>query len=158
MRKFIIVLASVGYCGFIPFFPGTCGTVAGVLLYWIFSLLPNILYIAIAVGFFFLAWWAANRAEIIFGEKDSPRIVIDEVAGYLIAMFLLPRTTAAVLGGFLFFRLFDIIKPPPARYIDTSMQGGLAVVLDDVFAGIYVNILFHIVEYWYPAYFRIFDP
>lgn len=157
MTKLIIGLASAGYCGFFPIAPGTFGTIAGVLLYLIFSFLPNPVYLFNTVIFFFLAWWTSERAEVIFAQKDSPRIVIDEVTGYLIAMSLLPRTYTTVLGGFLFFRLFDIMKPPPARYINNHMKGGLAVVLDDVVAGLYVNILFRVIHHWYPSYLMIFD-
>jgi phosphatidylglycerophosphatase A len=104
-----------------------------------------------------LAWWAADRAGIILGRRDSPRIVIDEVVGYLITMALLPRTLTTIIGGFLFFRVLDIIKPPPAKFIDRQMQAGLAVVLDDAVAGIYANFLLHTIAQWYPHLLFIID-
>ena len=70
-------------------------------------------------------------------EMNKLKIVIDEIVGYLITMALLPRTLTMVIGGFLFFRIFDIIKIPPAGFIEGRFSGGLAVVLDDAVAGIY---------------------
>jgi phosphatidylglycerophosphatase A len=72
-------------------------------------------------------------------------------------MVLLPRTLTTIIGGFLFFRVLDIIKPPPARFIDRQMQGGLAVVLDDVVAGIYANLLLQAIAQWYPHVLFIVD-
>ncbi len=82
------------------------------------------------------------------GQRDSPKIVIDEVVGYLITMAFLPCTFTTVGGGFLFFRIFDIIKPPPAGAINRRIHGGMGVVLDDVIAGIYANILLQLAVHW----------
>ena len=106
---------------------------------------------------FFLAWWASERAEVLFAERDSPKIVIDEIAGYLIAMALLPRTLTTVIGGFLFFRIFDIIKTPPAGSAERRLSGVLAVVLDDAVAGIYANLLLPAISYWRPQLLFIVD-
>ncbi len=65
-------------------------------------------------------------------------------------MAFLPPTLTTIIGGFLFFRLFDIIKPPPARAIHRQTEGGLAVVLDDAVAGIYTNILIQLAVLWHP--------
>ena len=150
MNRFIIWLASGCYSGYFPHAPGTAGTLVGILVYLLFSFFPTPVYLLGAAAVFFLAWWASGRAEGLFAQKDSPKIVIDEIAGYLITMALLPRTTASVIGGFLFFRIFDIIKPPPARFIERRGSGGLAVVLDDVVAGIYANLLLHAITHWRP--------
>jgi phosphatidylglycerophosphatase A len=157
MDRFIVWLASAGYSGYFPFAPGTAGTVVGVLVYAIFSFFSTPLYLLSLAAAFFLAWWAAERAGIILARRDSPRIVIDEVVGYLITMTLLPRTLTTVIGGFLFFRVLDIIKPPPAKFIDRQMQGGLAVVLDDAVAGIYANFLLQAIARWHPQLLSILD-
>jgi phosphatidylglycerophosphatase A len=157
MDRFIVWLASAGYSGNFPFAPGTAGTVVGILVYIIFSYFPAPIYLLSLVAVFFLAWWAADRAGIILGRRDSPRIVIDEIVGYLITMVFLPRTLTTIIGGFLFFRVLDIIKPPPARFIDRQMQGGLAVVLDDAVAGIYANLLLQGIAQWYPHLLFILD-
>ena len=157
MDRFIVWLASGGYSGYIPFAPGTAGTVVGILVYLIFSFFPAPMYLLSLAAAFFLAWWAAERAGIILGKRDSPRIVIDEVVGYLITMTLLPRTLTTIMGGFLFFRVLDIIKLAPANFIDRQMQGGLAVVLDDAVAGLYANFLLHAIAKWHPHLLFIID-
>jgi phosphatidylglycerophosphatase A len=99
-----------------------------------------------------MACWIAGKAERILGKKDSANIVIDEVAGYLIAMACLPPSPACLASGFLFFRLFDIIKPPPSGWINTRMTGGLAVVLDDAVAGVYTNLLLRLILFYFPNF------
>jgi phosphatidylglycerophosphatase A len=157
LDRFIVWLASAGYMGYFPFAPGTAGTIVGVLVYVLFSFLASPIYMLSSAAAFFLAWWVSGRAEVIFARKDSPKIVIDEVIGYLVTMTLLPRTLTTVIGGFLFFRVLDIIKPPPAGFIERRMQGGLAVVLDDVVAGIYANFLLQAIAHWHPHLLFIVD-
>jgi phosphatidylglycerophosphatase A len=150
LRHLIIALASAGYAGFIPRGPGTAGTLVGVLAYSLYSSLPLLPYSLTTAAFFCLACWTAGKAEGILGEKDSPKIVIDEVAGYLIAMAFLPPSAALLASGFLFFRVLDIMKPPPLRWIHAKMTGGLAVVLDDAVAGVYTNLLLRLILFYLP--------
>ena len=79
-------------------------------------------------------------------RKDDPRIVIDEIMGYLITMLWLPRTILFIILGFFLFRFFDIVKPPPIRLLEKA-KGGYGVVLDDVLAGVYANIILQIISY-----------
>ncbi len=155
MRRLIIAMASAGYAGFIPWGPGTAGTLVGVLAYFLYSPLPPLLYLLTTAAFFCLACWVAGKAEGFLGEKDSPKIVIDEVAGYLIAMALLPPSPAPLVGGFLFFRVLDIIKPPPLRWVHAKMTGGIAVVLDDALAGVYTNLLLRLLLVYFPEVLSI---
>ena len=148
LKCLILGLASAGYLGYFPWASGTVGTIAGVLIFLIYSLFPPLIYLLSTAALFALACWASERAEVILGQKDSPKIVIDEVVGYLITMAFLPCTLTTLAAGFLFFRVFDIIKPPPAGAINRRMRGGVAVVLDDVAAGIYANILLRLVIHW----------
>ncbi len=83
----------------------------------------------------------SGKAEKILGTKDPPQVVIDEIAGQLITLALLPPHWTYMLAGFLLFRLFDIIKPWPANKINRDMHGGAGIVLDDVVAGVYANLL-----------------
>ena len=83
------------------------------------------------------------------GTHDSGRIVIDEVAGYLVTMALVDRSDAWTLGiGFVVFRAFDMIKPPPVRMIDEKMPGGWGVVLDDVAAGVMGAAVMWALAHW----------
>ena len=152
MSRLIIAMASAGYAGFSPWGPGTVGTLVGVLVYFLYSPLPPLIYLLTTAAFFFLACWIAGKAEEILGKKDSPKIVIDEVAGYLIAMAWLPPSPACLASGFLFFRVLDIIKPPPLGWIHAKMTGGMAVVLDDALAGVYTNLLLRLILVCFPNF------
>jgi len=82
-----------------------------------------------------------GEAEKIFNRKDSSYIVIDEIAGQQFALFLVPPEVLYIALGFLLFRLFDIMKPPPAGFCQDHLPGGWGVVMDDVAAGIWTNII-----------------
>jgi phosphatidylglycerophosphatase A len=157
LDRLIVALASAGYAGFSPRAPGTVGTAVGVLVYLLFSPFPPLVYLLSIGAFLALSCWVSERAEVLLGHQDSPRIVIDEVSGYLITMAFLPCTYATIACGFLFFRVFDIIKPPPAGWINRQMKGGLAVVLDDAVAGGYANLLLRLAAFIYPDFFFLFD-
>ena len=157
LNKVGTFVATGGYAGFFPVAPGTVGALVGLLLFYLFSNFSLAIYLLSTTALFFLGAWAAEKAEISFGRKDSPKIVIDEVVGYLVTMVLIPFTFGNALGGFLFFRLFDIIKPPPARKIDRQMQGGFAVILDDAVAGLYSNLSMHLVLWGSPQFFQDLD-
>ncbi len=136
----IIFLASGAYTGFSPVASGTVGTLVGVLLYLLLPAQAPILYLFLVLLFIGAAIWLAQQAEIIFDAHDSSRIVIDEIVGFLLAMYLLPAGWGYILAAFFIYRVFDIIKPPPAGRLE-GLPGGFGVVLDDVMAGIYTNLV-----------------
>lgn len=144
MRKFIVLFASWFGTGFSPFASGTVGTLAAIPFYLVLSTLALPLYLLTLLAFFFFSCWAAGQAEEIFGEKDSGKIVIDEVIGYLITMTAVSPSWVSIIAGFLLFRFFDITKIPPARYFDRNLKNGYGVVLDDVIAGIYACLSLHL--------------
>jgi len=144
MRRFVILCATWGGTGFSPFASGTVGTLAAIPLYLVLVRLPLPLYLLTVLAFTLFACWISGHAEDVFGEKDSGKIVIDEVAGYLVTMIAVPLSWQSVLAGFLFFRLFDIVKPQPARWFDRSLKNGYGVVLDDIAAGIYACAATHL--------------
>ncbi len=157
MKRVIIVLASVGFTGYFPAAPGTAGTAAGVVVYYLLSFFATPVYLVCLTAVFIIAWRVAEAAEAVFSEKDSPKIVIDEVTGFLISMAVLPRTLTTIIGGFLFFRILDIIKPPPASAADQRLKGGLGIILDDVIAGIYANCILRAVFHWRPDLLYLVD-
>ena len=148
-EKFIKVVATGFGSGLVPFAPGTAGTVVAIPIYLIFSPLSWPLYLLSALALTFLAIYVSQEAEKIFRKKDASQIVIDEIAGFLWTMFLVTPSVLYVMLGFVFFRVFDIVKPFPARLFQNRLPGGYGIVLDDVVAGIYANLLLLIlVKFW----------
>ena len=147
----MVFLASAGFLGYAPVAPGTFGTLAGIPLFLVLCLLPFWGYLAVLSIFVALAVLISYRAEEVFGGKDDGRIVIDEVAGYLVTMAGIRPGVTVIIVGFLLFRAFDIIKPWPVRFVDRKCPGGLGVVLDDVAAGLYsLAVLYILIQFW-PA-------
>ena len=131
--------------GYSPVAPGTLGTLIAIPVYYFLSNISSPIYEITLVGFFFLSVWVSESAEIFFGKKDDQRIVIDEIMGFLITMLWIPKTAIFVVAGFFLFRFFDILKPFPIRRLEKRLNGGYGVVLDDVMAGVYANIVLQII-------------
>jgi len=125
--------------GYAPFAPGTAGTAAAVPLWWLLSHLSWPFYLLATAAVALTGIAAAERAGRYYGVADSGHIVIDEVSGYLVTMSFLPRGILPALAGFVLFRLFDVVKPPPARFFDRDprWKNGFGVVLDDLAAGVW---------------------
>ncbi len=145
----LILLAATGCgLGWIPVAPGTFGTLAGIPLILAASLLP--------VSMAFFPWllvclilfsvWIADEAEKIMGKKDPGAIVIDEVAGYCVALSMVPWTMIYMGLGFVLFRIFDITKPFPVRYFEKNFSGGAGIVLDDLVAGAIAGFLLKCIQ------------
>jgi phosphatidylglycerophosphatase A len=148
MRAIIIFFATAIYSGYSPIAPGTAGSVVGVAAVWIafgplWQRSPAICLAVFAVAFA-ISCWIAGRAEVIFDEHDSPKIVIDEVLGMAATMFGNPITWPWIIAGFALFRFFDIVKLFPADVIDRRLPGGAGVMLDDLAAAIYANIVLQV--------------
>ncbi len=131
-----VLFAAWGPCGFAPVAPGTFGTLGAIPVYWALHRLAAPLYLVTVVAFVALASYAAERAGRHWGVADASAIVVDEVAGYLVTMALVPFSWPAALLGVLFFRIFDVLKPWPASALD-RVKNGFGVVMDDVAAGVY---------------------
>ena len=145
MNKFFVFLATGFGVGYSPVAPGTLGTLVAILIYYFLSEIPSPLYEITLIGFFFLSVWLSENAEIFFGKKDDQRIVIDEIMGFLITMLWVPKTIRFVIIGFFLFRSFDILKPFPIRRLEKRFKGGFGVVLDDVAAGGYANVVLRLI-------------
>lgn len=144
MRRLALLLASNLGLGYAPVAPGTFGTLAGLPVFWLMAGLPPTGYLLAWAGITAGAVWAASVAGRHYGVVDDGRIVIDELAGYLMTVALLPWSWTTALLGFAWFRLFDILKPPPVNWIDYRCKNGFGVVFDDVAAGIYAAIALRI--------------
>jgi phosphatidylglycerophosphatase A len=142
-ERLSILVSSFFYLGYSPVAPGTVGTLGAVLLFYLISGFSNLEYVLFTIVFIILSVWVSEVARIRLGDSDPSRIVIDEVCGFLVTMILIPPSIINIALGFLLFRFFDILKPPPIRRSET-LPGGLGIVADDVLAGIYANILLQI--------------
>lgn len=130
-----VLLASWGPCGYAPWAPGTAGTLGAIPLFFALRDLPLPLYALTVVAFVALACFAAAAAGRYWKVVDASPIVIDEVAGYLVTMALVPWSWGGAVAGFVLFRIMDVLKPWPACYFDRRGKNGFGVVMDDVAAG-----------------------
>jgi phosphatidylglycerophosphatase A len=132
-----VLLAAWGPCGYAPVAPGTVGTLGAIPVFWALRDLPLGLYLVTVAAFTALACFAAAAAGRYWKVVDASPIVIDEVAGYLVTMALVPWSWGTAVAGFLLFRLFDVMKPWPASFFDRKVKNGFGVVMDDVAAGVW---------------------
>ena len=129
--------------GLLPVAPGTAGTLIGIPVVILFQFLPTAVMLLGTLLIVLLSVWLAGAVTRQIGIEDHPSIVIDEIAGYVVAMTMIPLTWWTVIAGFLIFRLLDIYKPPPANWLDRNCTGGFGITADDVVAGIYTNLIMH---------------
>ena len=144
-EKCVVLLATGCYAGYIPIAPGTCGTLIAIPFCYLLSELRVLEGMLFIVAFTGSAVWISGEAEKVFNKKDAGLIVIDEMAGMLVALFLIPWSAKSVVAGFFLFRLFDIAKPFPIRRLEEKLPGGWGVVGDDILAGIYANVVLRFV-------------
>ena len=140
VQAFSKIIATVFFIGYVPFAPGTLGSLAALVFVWFLKPGPPALT-ATLIAVFITGIISSHFAEKTIGEKDSKHIVIDEFAGYLASMAFLPLTPGYLVSAFVLFRFFDIIKPPPIRNLERAVGGGTGIMLDDMLAGLFSNIL-----------------
>jgi phosphatidylglycerophosphatase A len=148
-EKAVLFIATGFYIGRIPFAPGTFGSLVGLPLCFILAQIKLTQAVALAVLFILFAARIADSAEKLLAKSDPACIVIDEVAGMAAALIGLPFNLTTAVLGFIFFRILDILKPFPIRILDERIPGGLGVVLDDVAAGIFANLLLRVIFYFF---------
>jgi phosphatidylglycerophosphatase A len=141
--RLALAIATAGGAGYFPVAPGTAGSLVGVAFVAILWRVPlsRQLIIAVSAGIlaaiFAVGVWAAGAAEKFFGRTDPGQVVVDEVVGQMLTLLMIPRAAWHwLLGGFLLFRLLDVIKPPPARQAERFPRGW-GIMMDDVIAGLY---------------------
>jgi phosphatidylglycerophosphatase A len=172
-NKIVNGLATLGV-GYIPFAPGTFGSLLGILVWiaipdrWIglgwkvympnLNIVPNhhdyMVYLT-ALGITLLvslvAVWITGKAEKNLGH-DSPKIILDEVCGMWLSVMFLPRTWMLYIYAFVLFRAFDIGKPYPVKQVQ-NLPSGWGIVADDLTAAIYVNLLLQVLLHIKPSFF-----
>jgi phosphatidylglycerophosphatase A len=134
-----LAVATVCGVGYAPIAPGTFGSAAGLLVWWLLPSSSAAQAVAIAVVFA-VGSWGGTIAERHFGRTDPGQVVIDEVMGMLITLFMNPVGWIGALAGFFLFRVFDVIKPYPANKLE-QLHGGVGVMADDGMAAIYANLV-----------------
>ncbi len=140
-QRAALAIATMGPCGHAPVAPGTAGSAAGLLLFWAVRSSGSL----VVEGLVLLAVTAigvmvASRAESAYGRRDPGLIVIDETAGMLLTLAAVPVGLGGAVVGFLAFRLFDVVKPFPARRAE-RLPAGWGVMADDLVAGLYAQAL-----------------
>ena len=121
--------------GAAPVAPGTFGTLAAVPLYLLLDLLPLGYYLLALIASFAVGIYLCDKTSKDIGVHDHGGIVWDEFVGYWVTMLVAPSGWEWIVGGFLLFRFFDIVKPFPIGWLDKQIDGGLGIMVDDVVAG-----------------------
>jgi len=155
VTRLAVFLATAGYSGYFPIAPGTVGSAVGLLVYgalsWVHSPVVPAVEVLVILVLFAVGVWAATTAERYFGGIDPGPIVLDEVVGMLITLAFIPVGLSGALIGFVLFRIFDVIKPFPARRLE-GLHGGLGVMADDAMAAIYANLSLRLVMAIFPLW------
>jgi phosphatidylglycerophosphatase A len=146
--KIALILSAWFGAGLLPMAPGTWGSLFGLPLVPLMNGLPVFGAGAFLALFAVLAIGSSHGSLKFFPEEDPSEIVIDEVAGLLVALFLIPPSGLAWLGGFLLFRLFDILKPFPIGRFE-KLRGGFGIVSDDLAAGVYANACLRLILFFF---------
>ena len=163
--KSIIKITAAGFgSGYSPVAPGSVGTLVGIPLYLLLCRFPWPIQIFGIIALTVIAVYTSGVAERLDFEsegdgdgtnhvrqlvRDPGWIVIDEIAGLQVTLFMVPPTFQHVLAGYLLFRVFDILKVFPANFCETRLSGGWAIVMDDIVAGFYgALVLWFLIKYW----------
>jgi phosphatidylglycerophosphatase A len=149
MSKRIKMITSFFYLGHSPFIPGTVGSLGGLVVYYLVKD-RDILYAFTVLFLFGLGVLFSGEAEKVYKRKDAGMIVIDEVCGILLALFFVPYSLFLVILGFFIFRILDILKPPPAKRME-KISGSMGVMLDDIVAALYTNLILQVIARFLPV-------
>ena len=147
------------YSGYSPVAPGTAGTLVAMALYILENLVfadtdpssLNIFNLIFVLLIIYPSIKLGDAAEIFYNSKDPQNVVLDEVLGYWIGILFIPFSFSYAVMAFILFRIFDIIKPFPARSLE-SLTGGLGIMIDDIIAGLYTLAVMHTAVYLFKMY------
>jgi phosphatidylglycerophosphatase A len=143
--KYPVHFLAYGFgTGLAPFAPGTFGSLIGVALFWFMAPLGAGTYAGIVIVLFVAGIFICGQTARDFGELDPGFIVFDEVVGFMVAMYLMPKEWRWIAAGFIIYRIFDIWKPIPIHIVEEKLTLGTAIMADDVIAGIYTLLVLQI--------------
>ena len=147
-QKSVMFVATGCFIGNISFAPGTLGSIVGLPLCFLLSKIDLSIAVVLTVLFMFLSIRIAQQAEKILKTEDPGCIVIDEIVGLMVTLLGLPFNKVSAVAGFIIFRFIDILKPYPIRSIEKRLTGGTGIVMDDVVAGIYSNVVLRVIYFY----------
>ena len=139
-------IASVFRIGYLPLAPGTWGSAAALLTWFFLPQMTITIFVLIVINIFLVGVIASSIVAIRDNQKDPPKVVIDEWVGMWIALIGIPKHWGWMVLSFVLFRFFDVVKPPPIRRLETRGMGW-GIMLDDVLAGVYALISFHVIYF-----------
>ena len=141
---------AIGFgSGLSPIMPGTMGTVVGVILFIFIHQLPLWLFLGVLLLATVFGIWICDCVAPLFGTEDPSAIVWDEIVGYWWTMLFIPAGWQGMLLRFVWFRIFDIVKPWPIRWSERKFKGGLGIMIDDVLAAVYVWLVILVMFLWH---------
>jgi phosphatidylglycerophosphatase A len=147
-----VLIGSIGPLGYLPASGTVTVAVVGIPLFYVMHSWPALRYVIVTLAFVGAAIWLHDMGDRILGEKDSRKLVWDEIAGFLVAVALMPFTWQLAGLAFVIERFIDIVKIPPARWIERTWPGGWGVVGDDLAAGLYTWVILSLVIRLCPAW------
>jgi phosphatidylglycerophosphatase A len=152
MKRLGVAVATAGGAGYFPFAPGTVGSAIGLVIYWAVQSWSPAAQAAVIAVIVVAGLWAGGVAAAHFGREDPGHVIIDEVAGQLLALMATAATGWGLFLGFVLFRILDIVKPWPARQFERFPRG-YGIMADDLMAGVYANVLLRIAQWVAPGVF-----
>ena len=144
-EKSTMFFATGGFIGKVSPIPGTLGSLWGIPICLLLSQMNMAIAGVLTLVLILFAIWSSGTAEKTLGQADPGCIVIDEIAGMVLTLFGLPLNLLTVIGGFVLFRILDILKPFPISFIERYFSGGAAIVFDDLAAGLASNVIIRVV-------------
>jgi phosphatidylglycerophosphatase A len=139
------MLGSGFFTGYMPIVPGTFGSLAALLIYFIPGFEKPVIIIPAIIVFMVYGIYVGNKFDKVYG-KDPRQCTIDELVGMWISLLFLPKRIVVSVIAFIVWRVFDIVKPFPARNLE-KLEGGLGIMIDDVVAGFYSLIVLQVLLY-----------
>ena len=146
-----VVFVALGLgSGLAPKAPGTAGTLLTVPLVYFLQQQTLLIYTFVMLFVLLTGSWVCGYAAKKLAVHDHSGIVYDEVAGFLITMYMVPANWYLMLAGFVLFRFFDAVKPWPISWLDKNVHGGIGIMLDDVVAGLISLLCLVLIQLWWP--------
>lgn len=133
--------------GLLPKAPGTWGTLVALPIYYVMQNLSTLNFVALTLVLTLIGIYICDYCSKKLKVHDHPGIVWDEICGYLITMIAAPAGWLWMLIGFVLFRIFDILKPWPIKWLDKKVKGGFGIMIDDVLAGIFALALLQLIAF-----------